>query len=86
MESLVLRTRKIKDELKTILTSYSAQCSTCRPKTFAQYSVAPTSLAIRSFTSIQASGAPMFNEQQARKMLTAIADPASGFDYACEYY
>ena len=43
-------------------------------------------LAIRSFASIQASGATISNEQQARKMLTAVTNTAGGFDYSGEYY
>jgi hypothetical protein len=43
-------------------------------------------LAIRAFASIQACGATMSNEQQARKMLTSNASPAGGFEYAGEYY
>jgi hypothetical protein len=43
-------------------------------------------LAIRSFTSIQASVATMSNEQQAGKMLTEVENTAGGFDYAGEYY
>jgi hypothetical protein len=43
-------------------------------------------LAIPPFTSIQASSAMMSNEQQARKMLTAVANTAGGFDYAGECY
>ena len=43
-------------------------------------------LAIRSYASIQACGATMSNEQQARKMLTSIAKTTGGFEYAGEYY
>ena len=43
-------------------------------------------LAIRSYASIQACGATMSNEQQARKMLTSIAKTSGGFEYAGEYY
>ncbi len=43
-------------------------------------------LAIRAFASIQASGVTMSNEQQATKMLTSIAKPTGGFEYAGEYY
>ncbi len=53
---------KIKKELKTILTSYSDHGLVQRVQSY---------LAIRSFTSIQASSATMSNEGQARKMLTA---------------
>jgi hypothetical protein len=37
-------------------------------------------------TSIQASGVTMSNEHQARKMLTAVANPAGGFVFAGEFY
>ena len=43
-------------------------------------------LAIRAFASIQASGLTMSNDQQATKMLTSIAKPTGGFEYAGEYY
>jgi hypothetical protein len=44
-------------------------------------------LAIRSFSSIQACGATMSNEQQARKMLTSITKTTTGgFEFAGEYY
>jgi hypothetical protein len=45
-----------------------------------------TYLALRSYMSIQASGLTMTNEQQARRMLTAAANPAGGFVFAGEFY
>ena len=42
-------------------------------------------LAIRSYMYIQASGSTMTNEQQARRMLTATANPAGGFVFAGEF-
>ena len=45
-----------------------------------------TYLALRSYMSIQASGLPMTNEQQARRMLTAAANPAGSFVFAGEFY
>ena len=45
-----------------------------------------TYLAIRSFVSIPSSVTTITNDQQARKMLSAIANPARGFQYSCEYY
>jgi hypothetical protein len=43
-------------------------------------------LVIRSFTSIQASSATLSNEKQARKMLTAVINTVSVFDYEGEHY
>ncbi len=43
-------------------------------------------LAIQSFASIQACGATMSNEQQARKMLASITKTTVDFDFAGEYY
>ena len=45
-----------------------------------------TYLVLRSYMSIQASGLTMSNEQQARRMLTSIANPAGGFVFEGEFY
>jgi hypothetical protein len=45
-----------------------------------------TYLALRSYMSIQASCLTMSNEQQARRILTAAANPAGGFVFAGEFY
>ena len=68
--------------MKTIVDNHSVML----PQNSCQLQRIQSYLAIRSFASIQACGATMSSEQQARKMLTSTAQTTGGFEYAGEYY
>ncbi len=73
------RNKKRIEKFVTIL-SHAAPKNSCPVQRIQSY------LAIRAFASIQACSATMFNEQQARKMITSITKSTGGFDFAGEYY
>jgi hypothetical protein len=77
-----LWTSEINKKMKTIVDNYSAHApqNSCPVQRIQSY------LAIQSFASIQACGAAMSNEQQARKMRTSITKTTGGFEYAGEFY
>ncbi len=69
---------KVKKGMETIINNCSSHAA---PK-FLSSTAKLVLLAVQSFASIQACGATISNEQEARKMLTSIAETTGSFESA----